>query len=144
MSFNAVLDAIKQVFESDSALQLFISANGWDELTVKTTYKNRESIALDELPIVMLSRPRVQRSSNYGSLDGTHIVRIYAGFYQPDVDRRVPELIEFEELLVAALEKDPTLNDLVDGINPGESMNDEGATDTCFLVQEIEVITQGV
>jgi len=144
MSFTTVLDAIKATIETDSALLAIAAAKGWDPLTVKTTYKNRAEIALDELPIVMLSRPRVSRERSYGSLTGTHTVRIYAGFYQPDVDKRVAELIEFEELIVAALEEDPTLGDLVEGITPGESVNDEGATDTCFLVQEIEIIKKGV
>ena len=144
MSFNAVLDALKTLFETDSGLLAFVAAKGWDPLTVKTTIKHRESVALDELPIVMLSRPRVKRDREYGSLNGSHTVRIYAGFYQPAAALRVPELIEFEELLVAAIEKNPDLGELVEGINPGESMNDEGVIETCFLVQEIEVIKQGV
>lgn len=141
MSFIPALAAIKKLYETDSALQKFLSAHGLGSLKVKTTVRNKENISSNDLPIVMLSRPRLKRDREYGGTSNTHTVRIYAGFYQTKPDKRVMELLEFEELLSNVFAADPTLGELVEGINLGESANNEGVIDTCFMVMEIEVIT---
>ncbi len=144
MGFGPILQQIKTALETDAGLLSFVAAKWKKQLTVKITWRNRESIAASDLPLIMITRPSVDRGRNYGKVTGKHRVRIYAGFYQPQKDLRQLELLEFEEQILAALENSTGLAALIDGMSPADGANDEGALgDLCFTVQEIEIDTRG-
>lgn len=145
MSFSAVLQQVKTTLESDATLKAFAASKWKKSLNVKITWRNREAIAPSDLPLIMLTRPRVGRSRDqYRKITSASVIRIYAGFYQPTEDRRQFELIEFEEQILDALERSTELRDLVNNMSPADGANDEGALgDHCFTVQEIEIKTRG-
>ncbi len=145
MGFGDVLLKTKSVLESSSSLSAFAQEKWRKSPSVRLTWRNRNEISSSDLPLIMITRPSTQRGRNYGSVTSKARIRIYAGFYQPDEDKRQIELVEFEEKILAVLEESQELRDLIDGMTPADGANDEGALgDCCFSVQEIEVDTKGL
>ncbi len=141
MGFAEILQQIKATLEADADLTAYALQKWEKKPTVKVTYRNREEIASADLPVIMITRPSVRRSrETFGDIKRVNRVRLYAGFYQPDSSRRQAELIETEELILSALEKDTDLLAMIDSMTPADSANDEGSLgECCFTVQDIEI-----
>ena len=145
MGFSSVLQQLKATLETDANLKAFVAEKWKKTLKVKITWRRREEISTSDLPLIMITRPSVARGRNYGNVTGKNRARIYAGFYQPDEEKRQLELVDFEETILAALESSSALRELIDGMTPADGANDEGALgDACFCVQEIVIDTKGV
>ncbi len=140
MGFTPTLKKIESVLKADATLQDYASQRWGKRITVKVTWRNRTEISASDLPLIMITRPTVRRSRNsYGKITSNPRARFYAGFYQPEEALRQFELIELEELILAALEASSELAALVDNMTPADGANDEGALgECCFTVQEIE------
>lgn len=142
MSFKTVLSRLAtNTFLDYAALTTFVSTK-WQgrSLTVKKSYKKRVEIHSKNLPQIIITRPSVAKSFRTGVRDSLNIVRLYAGFYQPDHKKGLEELIEFEELIDDAIRNDTTLDSICLSVNPLESANDEGKNyPNFFLVMDIEI-----
>lgn len=120
-------------------LMLFCTAIGGREPTVKVSWRNRAEIGMEELPLIMLTSPVTKRSREFGSMDQERTVRVIAGFYQPDPELGALQLMEFEELLAAALE-DQSFAGFGNIKDPLTSINDEGSYQpTYFFAGEFTV-----
>ena len=145
----AILPALKQIgttLLADADLTAFCQQNFGKSLTVKRSYRDREEIGMDECPIVIITRPQVERENGLNRRSrGVHTARLYFGLYQHDVAGDPREVgndlsVEFEELIEAALVADTTLNSTVSAIVPGSSVNDEGALHpTYFGVMDVNL-----
>lgn len=139
-SFAATLQALQAALAGSSDLQAYCQAKWGKDLTAKIVYKERLAIHMAELPLIMITRPSISRSSSTGARDGHHAVRLYSGFFQDDRDLGALELITFEEAIDAALYADQQLGGTAMGIEFGDSVNDQGAFHpSYFLTKEITI-----
>ena len=132
MTFNDVMEDIKSTIEDDAALAAFCTAKWGKTITVKRVFRRRTEVALDQLPIVLLTRPATKGLRwTIGEREYEQSVMLYFGFHQPDTDKAQAEQVELEEKIEDALivqYKDPNhLPAGAEDITPGESVNDEGA-----------------
>jgi hypothetical protein len=139
MGFAEILTEFKTALETDPGLRSYASSAWGKAPTVKTTWRNREEISSTDLPLILITRPSSARK--YGTsrqrLDYP-IVRLYAGFYQPEEKNRQIQLIEFEEKILGAIEQSETFRQYFDWESPIESANDEAALgETCFCVIQL-------
>ena len=137
-SFNDALDAIKTTLEGNAALQSFCTSNFNAALTVKRVFKRRTEISA--FPVILMTRPEVKKMFLVGARDGTHTVRLYCGFHQPDKEKAQDNIVDFEELIDDALlaQEPETLSAM--NIKPTISVNDEGMYHPhYFIVMDVEV-----
>lgn len=133
MSILPALKQLKTTLLGDAALTSFCHTNFNKKLTIKRCYRDREEIGMDECPIILVTRPSVDRENGLNRRSrGIHTARLYFGFYQPDVSGDAREAgsdtaVEFEELIESALVADTTLAGTVSAVVPGTSINDEGS-----------------
>jgi hypothetical protein len=137
-SFNDVLDSIKTTLEGDTALQTFCASNFSAALTVKRVFKRRTGISA--FPVILITRPEVKKMFLVGARDGTHTMRLYCGFQQPDREKAQDNIVEFEELIDdALLNPEPAALSAMN-IKPTVSVNDEGMYHPYyFIVMDVEV-----
>lgn len=133
-SFTTVIDNIVTTLQNDSALSAFCVAKWGKALTVKKVYKKRVEINLNELPIILVTRPSVEKEFLIGARDADHIVRLYAGFHQTDREKAQEEVIEFEEKIDDALLVDHTRGGTATNTNPKSSVNDEGENHPAYFM----------
>lgn len=132
MSILPALKQLKTTLLDDVDLTAFCHTNFGTRLTIKRSFRDREEIGMDECPIILITRPSVERENGLNRRSrGSHSARLYFGFYQPDTSGDSREAgtdtaVEFEELIETALSADITLNGTVSSIVPGSSVNDEG------------------
>jgi hypothetical protein len=135
MSSATILQEIKAALQDDADLAAYASQK-WDKaITVKITWRNREEISASDLPLIMITRPSSRRAYQNGRREVRPAIRLYAGFYQPDEEKRQIELIEFEDTINSVLENNLALRRYIDPKDTTETANDEAALgDTCFCV----------
>ena len=142
MSFVPTLADVVETLQDDTDLQAFAVTKWGKEITVKRAYKRRIEIKLSELPIILVTRPRrTAREGLARRKDYQHTVRLYAGFHQVDRDKANDELIEFEELIDAALVKDRTRSNTASDTELNAAENDEGENHpSYFSVLDYEIL----
>jgi len=139
-SFTDVIDNITTTLEDDTALQAFCADKWSRSLSAKAAWRKRVEIGLDELPVVLVTRPRTRNKNRHEIRDADHTVMLYCGFNQPDRDLILKEQIRFIELIENALLADVTrggtaINTLIE-----DSVNDEGKfAPACFSVVAVEI-----
>ena len=139
-SFTDVIDNIKTVLEADTALQAFCQAKWGRALNTVSAYRKRMEIGMDELPLILVTRPQTRNKNRHLIKDADHTVLLYCGFNQPDRDLVLAEQIRFIELIEDALLADVTrggtaINTLIE-----DSVNDEGKfPPACFSVIALEI-----
>jgi len=137
------LRALQALIESDSGLQAFSQWKWGKAVAARIVFKHRVEIRVNELPLVLITRPRVTRKESTGAVVSANAVRLYAGFHQNDRDKGAAELIEFEEALEMLLRANQTLNGAANDLDSGESVNDEGAFHPVyFLTKELTVMVR--
>ncbi len=140
MSAASVINALAEILSSDAALAAFCTARWGKPLAVRISWRNRAEIAADELPLILLTSPKTERARDYGSIDQKRKVRLYAGFYNPDREQAPIDLVDFEEEVCAALERNTKISGTGTITSPLESVNDEGSyAPTYFFAGEISV-----
>jgi hypothetical protein len=147
MSFTDVIDDLKTKLETNAALMAFCMEQWGNSLTVRKVYKKRIAVSLDELPLIMITAPRVDpREWTIGEIEREHRVRLYCGFHQEDLSLAQDQLVEFEELIedVVLEYKQSGGGDLPAGIldiDPGPAENDEGSYHPVyFLVKDVQIL----
>jgi hypothetical protein len=144
LSFNDTLDDLKTTLEGNAALLTYCNTQFGKNHTVKRVFKRRTEIALDELPIMLITRPNVMPGKwRPGERDYTHSVLIYCGFQCDDREEAQKILIEFDEVVDAAILTHKNPNELPAGvtdIDPRATINDEGYYHPIyFFVKQIEI-----
>jgi hypothetical protein len=147
-SFKYVVDHIKNLLETDTALASYCSTTFGKSLTVRKNVRKRMELNLSDFPLIMMSRPRIRskQENNIPAYERQHSVFLYCGFHQPNLELGFDQLIEFEEMIdQAVLTPDRTFGNLIDHIDPGESANDEGIFHPiCFIVKEYVISREEV
>lgn len=134
-TFLDVLDRTRTLLENNPNLSEFCLDRWGYGLTAEIGFRHRREIAFSELPLVLITRPQVtSRSRHRHGREGTHTMRLYAGFQNPDMSAGARELIEFEELIEDALTGSNPFRDLCLSAEVGDSANDEGAQPPAFFL----------
>lgn len=133
-SFVLPYNNIVTTLQNNSALSTFCNDKWGKALTVKKVYKKRIEINLDELPIILVTRPSVEKEFLIGARDADHIVRLYCGFNQADREKAQEEIVEFEEKIDDALMVDHTRDGTATNTNPKSSVNDEGENHPSYFI----------
>lgn len=135
-SFIETMADLKTTLEDDSALAAFTQAKWNKALTVTVAFRKRIEIKQAELPLAIITRPRVKKNVGNNSVkDSEQSVYVYFLFHQTDREKAAFELIEAEELVDDALAVDWTRDETAIDTTPVESVNDEGTNHPvyCFL-----------
>lgn len=140
-SFILKLNALKIRLENNQALQDYTAANFGKQFIVKRTYKRRVEIHTNDLPIILITRPSVNRINANNLITKEHSVRLYVGFMQDDPEKAQDNLIELDELIDdAAIGRTSLAGDVSMPVYPQDSDNDEGVFHpTYFLVKHLTV-----
>ncbi len=126
-SFSVCMEKLVAQIEADTPLAQFCAGTWGRDLTLKTALKKRHEVHQNKLPVIMITRPSVTGHEYRGGYHkAVHRVRLYAGFYQSDADKAVPEQIRFEELICDAVLGDGAFTDSASSVSIGMSANDEG------------------
>lgn len=139
-TFIDVINELVTTLQNDTALSSFSQTKWGKSLTVKKIFKERTEINTRDLPIILITRPSLEKSFLTGARDGAHTVRLYCGFHQNDRRRALEEFIEFEEKIDDALLNSQALESITLTINPLASANDEGKYHPVyFMVMDVEI-----
>lgn len=145
-SFTSVIANLKAVLETDPFLQAYAQSKWSKNIQVLTVFKQRTEVGLDDLPVIMLTRPGVDvEQENNVAYERKNTVKLYIGFKEEDRMLAQAEIIEIEELIEKALVQNPTISGMVDNIAPGNSANNEGYFHPVyFIVKEFLVLKEDV
>ena len=139
-SFTTVIANIVTTLQTDANLASFCSSKWGKALTVKKVFRKRAEINLSELPIILITRPYLDKEFLVGVKNADNIVRLYCGFHQTDREKALDETIEFEEKIDDALMVDHTRNGTAIDTNPQPSVNDEGENHPAyFMVMDVKI-----
>lgn len=142
-SFTEVIDNIKTTLEGNTALTTFCTTKWGKVATVLKSYRYRTEIHIDELPVILITRPSLDKTQvALGSKmrNGDNLVRLYIGFKQDDRTKALDEMIGLEEKIDDALMVDPFRGGKAESTLPTQSANDEGPVNSIyFTVMEINI-----
>ncbi len=141
MSFISVLNNLKIQIETNENLQAFCKSQWNKTLECKIAFRQRREINSKDLPILLITRPRVSGKVDAGQgRISKQRVRLYFGFYQKNADRGVLEQVQFEELIDAAIIKDTSFGDVAEGTDVLDSVSDEGVMHpSYFTVMDLDI-----
>ncbi len=139
MSISEKINALKIRIENNKPLQDYCALHFRKQLKVVNVFKTKKQITLDELPIVMITRPRVSREPFGNASKKEHSVYLYLGFQQTDIEKALDNSIEIEDLLEAAISSKTSIQgDAGMYVSPADSSNDEGMFHpTYFMLMEV-------
>lgn len=127
-SFTEVLDQIIKTLKDDAALTAFCKDTLGSSLTVNKALRQRVEVSLADLPISMITVP--SQTSEYvavgGRLERSYTIQLYCGFHEVDRVKAIDNIIRFEEYIEQAILNNQVLENMVDNITIGDSVNDEG------------------
>lgn len=129
-----IMNNIVTTLQSDSAVAAFCTAKWGKALKVLKVYKRRIEISAEDLPIILITRPQVEKEFLVGARDVDNIIRLYAGFQQDDREKALDEIIEFEETIDDALLVDHTRGGNAINTAPKASVNDEGEYHPVYFI----------
>jgi hypothetical protein len=136
MSFIDDLNAFVVRLENHAGLRDFIrSAFPGKNLTVMKTVRDRVEIQISDCPLVMMTRPTIQRVRQGNAVNLENAVFLYGGIHEPDRTKALDELIQMEELMEdAMLTKTDLPGDRGIVVVPGDSVMDEGLYHPIYFV----------
>lgn len=129
-----IVNNIVTTLQNDPALTTYCTAQWGKALNVLKVYKRRIEISAEDLPIILITRPQVEKEFLVGARDADHMVRLYAGFQQDDREEALDEIIEFEEKIDDALLVDHTRGGNAINTDPKASVNDEGEYHPVYFI----------
>lgn len=143
MTFITVIDNTVTTLQNDSALTAFCSEKWGKTLTVQKEFRQRTEISLNQCPIIIITRPSVERIWLVGGAkELRHTVALYCGFYQDDRSKTLDESIEYEEKIIDALLADPMRDDNAIDTDPQASVYSEGENNAHFIAIALQIICQ--
>ncbi len=147
MSFTSVINNIISTLSNDAALGAYCTAKWGKSLTVMQMFRHRQEIHLGDLPLIFITRPSVEKQWLSNQLnEQVHQVRLFCGFHQPDREKALAEMLEYEEKITDALFVDRKRGDttgyVLDTDIP-DILNDEGEfAPVYFTVISVPIITE--
>lgn len=146
-SFNTALDRMVDLITADAALQAYAQAKWQKRFTVRREFRDRVQINAGELPLIMITRPSVEKESLIsGGRHKTNTVMLYVLFQQVDRVKAQSEVVDVENLLDTCLGvtnsriKDANGIPLVKAVRPGSAANDQGMFHPVYgIVMENEI-----
>lgn len=144
MSFVDNINAFKIRLENNQALNDFALTKFGKVFKVWKVFHNRTEIGLDDLPLIMITRPNVNRTPSNLSPRKEHTVALYAGFRQEDRLLALEQFIELDSLLEdTVMVKTNIQGDIPMAVEVTDSANDEGLYHPIyFLVMHLKVKTK--
>jgi len=144
MSFVDNINAFKVRLENNQALNDFALTKFGKVFKVWKVFHSRTEIGLDDLPLIMLTRPSVNRTPSNLSARKEHTVALYAGYRQEDRLLSLEQSIELDSLLeYAVMGKTDLPGDVPMPVEVTDSTNDEGLYHPVyFMVMLIKVKTK--
>jgi len=141
-SFKDVVNNLVTTLQNDSDMSTFCKAKWNKNLSVKKVFKERNEINYNDLPIILITRPSIEKSFRIGGdRENKNIVRLYCGFLQNDKRQALDEFIEFEEIIDDVLLKDSMRGNYALDTDPVSSINDEGKYHPIyFMVMDVEIL----
>jgi hypothetical protein len=144
LSFNTTLDDLTTALEGNAALLTYCNTRFGKAHVVKRMFKQRTEIGLEELPIILMTRPMIKPAPwRPAERDYTHTIMLYCGFYCEDREAAQGILVEFDEVIDAAVLEYKAPNELPAGItdiDPQDTVNDEGIYHPVyFFVKAVEI-----
>jgi len=141
-SFTDALEKIKEVLPVDPDVSAFCQEKYGRPLTVELVLRSVKQISPDECPIIMITRPTWEPKNEPGmTAKILHDVLLYGMIYQMDKGKAVLEIIQFEELIDEALQRNANLGGLVADIIPAGTGTDEGVFNPKYaFVKAVKVI----
>jgi len=100
--------------------------------TVTRKFKPRDQLQPADLPLIMVTRPKVAKTYKTGARDGSHTISLYVGFFQPDeenedaLEKAQIHTVRIEELIDDFFMANYNLGSTVQEAMPTTSENDEG------------------
>lgn len=136
MTFIDDINALKIRLENYAGLLDFIrSTFPGKNLTVMKTVRDRVEIQPGDCPLIMMTRPTIQRIRQGNAFNLENSVFLYAGIFEPDRTKALDELIQMEELCEEAmLSKTEIQGDKGMVVVPGDSVMDEGMFHPVYFV----------
>lgn len=144
MSFVDNINALKVRLENNQALNDF-ALTKWEKVfKILKVFHNRTEIGLNDLPLIMITRPTVNRTPSNLSARKEHTVALYAGFRQEDRLLALEQLIELDSLLEdAVIVRTNLQGDIPMPVEVTDSTNDEGLYHPVyFMVMNLKVRTK--
>lgn len=145
-SFSDDISAMLSIISQDPDLTALLATITSRPLTAKKVFKNRTEIPTKDYPLLMATRPTVKTAvqDDYSGVK-THQVRFFFGFYTDNRDAVQDWLVQFEELMEAAIMADTTLGGRVENVAPGECSNDQGKFHPVyFMVKDFYVSKEAI
>ena len=141
MGFLDKFKAIAVRIQNNQALDQFCQTNFGKSLSVLKIFKHRTEIDIKDLPIVLITRPRVSRQFHGNVPKKEHSIFLYCGFFSEDKEKAAEYSIELEELIEDAVKTRTTdANDKPIPLMPANSALDEGKFHPVyFFVMEVLV-----
>ena len=93
MSFIDSINAIETRLKNFQPLKDFLQATFNKTLLVKKTVRDRTTVGQDEFPLIMITRPRIERVRAGNSTNLDNSVFLYAGISQPDRNIALEQMI---------------------------------------------------
>jgi hypothetical protein len=147
MSFTADIAAFADQIANDAGVAALVYSLSYGKpLNIRLEFKQRTEINIDQLPLIMITRPQKTTTPESG-ISGTeeHRVTLYCGFVCEDRQQAQSLFITLDEAIESAIMKNPTLGNRVGYCYPGESANDEGKWHPVyFFVKEIKIVKEVV
>lgn len=142
-SFTTNIDTLITTLQNDAALSSFCNTKWGKSITVVKEFHQRTEINLNSLPIIIITRPSVERIFLPGGVfENRHNVNLFCGFQQDDKSKVLYESIEFEEKIIDALASNNMLQmNLIEKIEQ-MSIFSEGEVNAHFLAVAIQIFVE--
>ena len=144
-SFVSIYNNIITTLQNDSGLTAFCNAKWGKSQKVIKAFKRRIEISKSDLPVILVTRPSVEKEFRIDSREYKHTVRLYFGFNQEDREVANEEGIEYEEYIEQALLADRNRGDTTAfciDTDISRAANDEGEYHPVYFgVAEVEILT---
>ena len=133
-SFTATITALAASLSEDTALQAYCLAEFGRNMTVQAVFRNKAEIGMDEMPVALITRPRVKKNIYIQAKDQVNSVFVYLVFFKEDANAAALNMIRLEELVDDALTKDGTQGGACTETTPVEAVNDEGRNHPLYAI----------
>jgi len=137
-----VINQLVSILQADEDLTAFCRQKWGKPLSVKKIFKRRTEINLHDLPIILITRPSIQKTYPIISAPkaSEHTVRLYYGFHQNDKRIALEESIGYEEEIDDCLSAHYSLGLPDTVLKTVSSINDEGEFHPVYFgVMDVEV-----
>lgn len=150
-SFAVIVALIIEKLGTDPDLAALCLSIWGKDLTVNDLFVTSDRVNIDQTPLIMVTRPKVdnrQHTSSQTVADIAHLVRLHCYIRKSDAKRHpvshLQDMIRFDETIDTVLMKNHTWGDKFVITKVGPSINDEGATPPMLYMTKDVTIEQRI